>query len=366
MRLRPFGQALLAAGFLAAPASGQITIQASQSSTFYPGSGQALTYDSTNDTDPEAVDALIAQAGPNQVWDFSDLGLRLDTDLIFSVDEQAGAVGPGANGDLPPLEQATTTYVLAGEGGDTSEGAIYGYYRLADGGLYLLGALITFEYEGEVVIGLGTVYQSDGALEAPPTYTYGTTWSSTYTEFVNGSGAADVDATYEADGWGVVRVPGIAGDLSALRVKIVRAFVGSEEPPDVAYEFRTTAGVRVYIDPDESPFEFDTQVQVGVVTGSSGTAAEGAAGPSGYALGGPRPNPARGPVAFDGATPTAAIATVTVYDVLGRAVLDPTAAALPAGGGPVLVDVGHLPAGPYVVRLAIDGQTRSRPLTVIR
>lgn len=366
MRLRSLQLALLTASVLTAPASSQITIEAAESSAFYPGAGQALTYDSTHETDQEAVDALIAQAGPDQIWDFTALGLELDADLMPFVDRRDGSVGPGADGEFSPLEQATDTYVLAAEDGDTSEGAIYGYYRLAGDGLHLLGALITGEFGGEVVVGLGTVYQPEGALEAPPTYTYGSTWSSSYTEFVNGAGGLDIDASYEVDGWGEIRVPGVASAIPALRVKITREPVGSTQPSDVTYEFRTTAGVRVYIDPDESSFGFDTQVQVGIVTGSSGTVAEDDARRAGFELGAPYPNPARGPVTFDVAVPTAMTATVAVYDVLGRVVVEAAPVALASGGAPVRVDVSGLPAGLYVVRVEVDGRVLARPLTVIR
>ena len=59
-------------------------------------------------------------------------------------------------------------------------------------------------------------------------------------------------------------------------------------------------------------------------------------------------------------------ATVTVYDLLGRAVATPLAGALPAGAHRAPVDASALAPGVYVVRATVGTAVASARLVVAR
>lgn len=76
------------------------------------------------------------------------------------------------------------------------------------------------------------------------------------------------------------------------------------------------------------------------------------------------PNPSAGAVRFRYTLPAGQAATLSVYDVLGRAVLQ--AQAVGAGSAPqeVVVDGGRLASGLYVVRLEIDSEPAAQAVWV--
>ncbi len=356
MQLRASLLAAITLLLLAGPAFAQITLQAEDGIPFR----SAAYYDVENadGVDTDALVALAAQNGGGQTWDFTGLTLSDQYDLITEVDE--GATGPVASD--PPFNQATVTYrVRLGLEGEVGDETFYIYYRTDAAGTRRLGDIVTFVIDGEEVIGLDEAYLPDGILEALPTYTFGDSWQSSPTS----SNEGDIIAAYEVDGWGAVAVPGVAGTVPALRVKVTRTPVGDPDGADVIYEFRTAQGIVIFLDTDETGF-LEPSAQISVADGPTGTASESPADAEGYALATPRPNPARGLVALDVAVPSVTSATVAVYDVLGRTVLAPVPTVLAAGGGPVVVDAGRLPAGPYVVRVDVDGRTLTRPLMVVR
>ena len=93
----------------------------------------------------------------------------------------------------------------------------------------------------------------------------------------------------------------------------------------------------------------------------------GRGGPGGVQLRDPYPNPARTRATISLAVPEQASgdATLRLYDVLGRQVRTVDSAVEP-GRSTATVDVSGLPSGVYVLRLAADGTTRTRRLTVVK
>ena len=93
----------------------------------------------------------------------------------------------------------------------------------------------------------------------------------------------------------------------------------------------------------------------------------GRGAPSGVKLLDTYPNPARTRATVSLAVPEQASgdATLQLYDVLGRQVRTVDGAVEP-GRSTVTVDVSGLPSGVYVLRLAADGTTRTRRLTVVK
>ncbi len=99
----------------------------------------------------------------------------------------------------------------------------------------------------------------------------------------------------------------------------------------------------------------------GTVYGTMPTAGEGGAAPSAFALGAAYPNPSRSATTLALSLPTAGAATVAVFDVLGRRVLERDLGVRPAGTQPVRLDLGAVPPGVYFARATTAaGQTATR------
>ncbi|MGB3543775.1 T9SS type A sorting domain-containing protein, partial [Rubrivirga sp.] len=78
------------------------------------------------------------------------------------------------------------------------------------------------------------------------------------------------------------------------------------------------------------------------------------------------PNPSAARASVSVTLQEAGHATVAVYDLLGRQVATVLDRALSAGTATLDLEVGALPAGTYMVRLAAGGATVVRPFTVAR
>jgi hypothetical protein len=88
--------------------------------------------------------------------------------------------------------------------------------------------------------------------------------------------------------------------------------------------------------------------------------------PAALALEAPYPNPARGDVTLRYALPQAGEATVSVYDVLGRRVVQVASGPQVAGPAERRLDTSRWPSGMYFVRLVAGGEVHTRRLTVVR
>ncbi len=342
---------------LAGPASAQITLTAAQTVPYESGETTLTQYDSENEdgADTATIDALIAQSGPNQTWDFTALS---SVEVAATALLTDGPTGPGADAD--PLDQATSTYQLLlppqEEDGQVIEGTVYGYYRLDATGLHNLGIWIVSMADGQTFESSFRLTPG-GALTAPPTYTAGSVWESTYTQEFDLFGiTTNLRGTYEVDGWGSVVAPGLAAPVPVLRVKVTETDLDSGGET-VAYEFRSASGVAAALVPGEGGLPPSASV---TVTGEAATATS--AGPLARGVGAPWPNPATRTATLDLDLP--GVATVAVVDMLGRYVLAPVERA--PGHGRIRLDVSALPAGLYVVRVEADGRVATRSLTVVR
>jgi hypothetical protein len=136
----------------------------------------------------------------------------------------------------------------------------------------------------------------------------------------------------------------------------------------------TTSSPQTYRFTDESlPAGADTlqyrlaQVDLDGSVNLSDPVTVGRGTPSGVELLDPYPNPVRTRATVSLAVPEQASgdATLRLYDVLGRQVRTVDSAVEP-GRSTATVDVSGLPSGVYVLRLAADGTTRTRRLTVVK
>ncbi|MEM0964147.1 MAG: T9SS type A sorting domain-containing protein [Bacteroidota bacterium] len=350
----------LSAGSLSA----QITLRADQ---VVPPLGETtVTEFSIENEDGAAtasIDALIAQSGANQTWDFTALVSQAET-LTGTFTVESGATGPRSAES--PFDQATRTTTLRFPpmmvDGETVTGTVRSYIREASDGLYTLGIVIVSEagaqsFESSVKV------TPDGALVAPPTYTFGTTWESTHVEDISLFGITNKRTESEVDGWGVMIVPGQSAPVPALRVRVTDTDLDANSV-DVFYEFRTAAGVNANLDPDDSGFGFGPTASV-TVPGATGTTAEDGAPDAAFSVGTPAPNPTTSRATILVQTSTPAEATVTVYDALGREAVAPVRQRV-AGSRVVTLGVDGLAPGLYLVRVEADGQVATRTLTIAR
>ena len=106
------------------------------------------------------------------------------------------------------------------------------------------------------------------------------------------------------------------------------------------------------------------RAQAGTTLEAAGSASRiGQDLPATLELGAPFPNPAAGALTLPVALPQDASVTVTVYDVLGRAVQSAPARLYVAGRHGVRLSVGALAPGAYVVRVAVVAEREVHHLT---
>ncbi len=102
-----------------------------------------------------------------------------------------------------------------------------------------------------------------------------------------------------------------------------------------------------------------------VFAGIAPVAAESAASASSFVLTA-YPNPARGASTLRLTLPSPQVATVAVYDLLGRRVAVLHDGPLAAGEHTLSFDAADLPSGVYLVRAAVGGEVTTRRITVVR
>src|SRR5690606_23596878 len=108
------------------------------------------------------------------------------------------------------------------DGETTIEGLLFFYFQLTDLEAISLGTFFEGESDGDP-FELTTTYTPDGRREAVFPMTFGTMWTSEYTQNIDFGGfelvSEGVD-TYEVDGWGTLVAPGFEGGVPALRVRV--------------------------------------------------------------------------------------------------------------------------------------------------
>jgi hypothetical protein len=88
--------------------------------------------------------------------------------------------------------------------------------------------------------------------------------------------------------------------------------------------------------------------------------------PERLVLHGNYPNPFQGHTRIRYELPQAGLVQMDVFNMLGQRVARLVDRPQPAGRSEVVFDAQTLPSGTYFVRLAVDGQSRLRQVTVVR
>lgn len=349
-------------------ADAQITLTAADY-PIRPGTNTYHSLDTANEdgSNTVAIEAIIALSGPNQTYDFTPI--TYETLFDGTIEVEAGATGPGAG--IDPLDEAThtATYPFAFDDGETSiEGILYFYFALTNEAASTLGTLFQGESGGDQ-IEFTTTYTPDGRREAVFPMTFGTTWTSVYTQTVDFGGfefAAEGMDTYEVDGWGTLIAPGVEGGVPVLRVKVTsKLTTNGFTNTSICYEMRSNAPVVAVVCEGDSQTQQPPTATV-TSTGATATASEGETKPTRAALEAAYPNPARDAVTLEFDVPQGGAVELTVYDVLGRPVHRVVEGTRAAGRHTETLDVAGLAPGIYLARLTVDGQHWTRRLTVAR
>jgi len=368
MRSHPLRLALLALASIliaAPPAAAQITLSAS-TVPFTIGTGAYTSASASGEdgTNGDLIAGLVAAAGPNQVWDFTALGFSESFEGEFTTTQ--GAVGPGA--EETPLDQATLTLVHPFRVKDPKEpfvGTGYFYYRFTPQAWTDLGLVIQSDGPDDDVL-FSVKNLPSGAISAPASYTFGTTWSNAFTQVIDFGFfefSAEVTQLYEVDGWGALVVPG-AATTPALRVKLTQSqSVFGETFTTVSYEFRTATTLSASLFPGDEKTPASADI---ARFGSGSSTPSGATPGERLALSAPSPNPFAQVTAFEVSLPHAERLRVSVHDVLGREVAVLTDAPWPAGRHAFTFDGSSLPSGVYIVRVQSGTSTGARRVTLAR
>ncbi|MGB3541667.1 T9SS type A sorting domain-containing protein [Rubrivirga sp.] len=356
----------LALGF-ALEASAQITLRATDPIIYLQGESRVVSAEIENEdgADTAALNALVAQSGPNQTWDFT--GLNVTQELVGTARALNGAAGPLAS--EAPFNDATLTYefsLVTEQDGESVLFEGFSYVELRSDGLYQLGSF------GQTTFGSDSfeatfVFEPDGQLVAPTTISFGDTWTDSYTLDV--VLLSETDVSYEADGWGQVILPGVDGPVPALRIRSdVSTTVSGTTFESTGYAFRTATALNATILVDgPDPFGDVPPPTASISTSTpTGSTSQTDRPDDEYTLGSARPNPTADRAALDLTVPAPGSAMVTVFDMTGRQALAPVHLALAAGPNGLEVGTAGLPAGVYLVRVDVDGRVLSRPLTVVR
>jgi hypothetical protein len=342
-------------------ADAQITLTADDF-PFQLGTSSYLSLETSNEdgANTAAIEALIAQSGGGQTYDFT--GIDFEFELSGMVTVESGATGPGAGTD--PLSQATQTAILpfSIEGDETTvEGTVYTYLQLTDDEAFDLGGYFEGESDGTPVSFTLTREPNGDRIAAFP-YTFGTSWTSDFTE--SSFGTTTVSKTYEVEGWGTLIAPGVAG-VPVLRVKVTEErTTAGVTLTSVCYEFRAAQPVVAIACEGDDTFMEPPTASVntyGAATTDAEAPAEAGASATFSAV---YPNPIRGAASLEFEVLQRSDVRLVVYDVLGREVAVLADGVRAAGEHREAFDAASLAPGVYLARLTVDGQHWTRRLTV--
>ena len=335
----------------------QITITASDLQTYYASPATHSTYEAgLSGAGASTLQALAAQAGAGQTWDFSALSYAAPSQVTFTP-----VTAPAPGSDDPHFAQSNLTVRVDTAG--TTDAPAWVYYRLDADEFTAYGSAVT---DGDGVLRMLKFIPGE---TQPLPYTFGATWvSESQLVFAPEPfpGTLSVRKTSEVIGWGTLVTPGQSTPALMVRTVLVNQFsfpgapASSDTSVVVSFMTEGTTSAFVYLDAQGA-------VQSGSYTTRAGaTAGEPSPARTGRLLHAPSPNPGRGAVLLSYTLATAGHVRLAVYDALGREVAVVAEESRPAGTHAVSLDTSVLPSGMYVVRLEGDGAVSSTRLAVAR
>jgi hypothetical protein len=205
--------------------------------------------------------------------------------------------------------------------------------------------------------------------------TYGTTWSSKYTEtttiMLNGTPtstptAVTHDISYEVDGYGPLKIPG-GSTYDALRIKkIDRRSNGTI----LGYLWLAKNAASVQVTAADTTQPTSGTIAVGAVSWNSGVPtaveSEGSNLPEVFGLEQNYPNPFNPSTVVRYSVPAASRVKLAVYDLLGREVALLVDGETPAGIHSAEFSAAGLPSGVYIARMLAAGFSASRTMVLMK
>ena len=321
------------------------------------------------ETGPSAALAAIAEMdGEGRTWDFSTISFEQSFTSVSEV-----VAPPVLGSDDPFLAEADLILRTAVA---ESDSIAFSYYDTRADALAIRGFAAEGEIDGEPGVVMLKFVPANRIFTFP--LTFGTTWADTYDLQLSGLPEQiqiEETVTNEVVGWGTLVTPAGSADALMLLARTLQTVRVVSTDPDTSFvvgedstislSFVTRTGLTASIELDG-----EGNVEGGsysVVTPA--TASEPDAAPDEALLTAAYPNPIRRGagqnVSLDFATTTSGAVRVEVFDVLGRSVATVVDEVRPARPQQATWHVDGLPAGLYLVRIAADGRTATRRVTVI-
>ncbi len=357
---------LLAALAVAPVATAQITVTRADVVAQLTGTQTAAEFTLASESALPGLQALADRTGGGQTWDLAPFAWQTGATAT-----SAPATLPVPGSEIVGLDAAThvVAYTESGaEGNSTS----YGFVRVTDDALDLLGVTGEDDETGEPVT-VGLLFRPfDRTFPLP--LTASSTWSSTYTlEFVPALDFVETETTETSAvvGWGTLVTA--AGSTPVLQVRTKTVSVATFSIPGVpptterdssfTIEFVARTGVGAALSFDGEGHVTDASY---TALGSGSTAGEAPPLPAALALSLRTANPVRRGSAVEVAftLPEAAAVRLDVFDALGRRVVTRDEGTRAAGERRTLLSTDGLPAGVYVVRLTAGAHAGSLRLTI--
>lgn len=345
---------LLCACAVVAVASAQPVI--TSSSLISLGAKQTLSFDVFGGQ--AGLQAILADTGPNQTYDFSQFTYGGASPLLFELrDTPAGTPGE----EDPILSTANYVFVGPNLSGDT-----FAYYRIDGTGYRSLGNVIIFDSNSD-----GQLDTTWTTFDPPQTFMVlplmvGSEWTETVTSStrsVAGSGSTTLEVHGEVEGWGDLVLPDRT--LEALRV---RRTTSQDVGGGVLFsfsiiEFKTNSTYQANISLDNN--DNIQSANYGYVEDQGSVASEKVIA-TGFDLQPNYPNPFSQStvIPFDVEQP--GMMRLTVVDLLGREVLRPVDGVMAAGRHHVRIDGSGLTSGLYLYRLTSGSGVRVGQMVVQR
>lgn len=339
---------LLTATYIVQPATAQISIT-SEDITNLIGESRSLTTFSSTDAQ---IQAIVDADGANQTWDFSQVS---HSDTLHAVTNYY-ASGDGLPGGEEFPETNYAIEVMMGIESPDVDSAAWVFNQIKDDSALTLGGSYVMEDPDTGEPDTLTFSYDPPNLNFILPVTYGDTWTHTSTFFTETTEEAEVD------GWGTLVLPD-GSSHDALRIRreettSIAGFVTTTTYIDILTNSQTVSA-HLTLAEDNTTF-----ASAEITMEGEPTAAEQDELPQTVRLMQNHPNPFNPSttLAFELTNPQRV--TLTVHDMLGRAVAVLVDGVRPAGEHEVRFDAASLPSGTYVYRLRTSTGTQTRLMTL--
>jgi len=346
----------------------QITVTANDLLSLI-GKSETIEADTTG-----SVAVNVGNAGANQLWDIASIPLQSRAETIDII----SPAGTPFEADFPDANLAQR---FMSEDPQAGTGEIYFYMQVSNDALIALGGAGSF---GDTSL----VLDNSPSQLAPLPLTFGSSWADATADTTEFSGFMIIDSTYSnnmVDAWGTVRVA--ASDYNALRIRtdertisktiLFGNVVNSDTTQDISY-FWITKGVFnlasiTSMDGETNP-NFTTASSVSRLASTTTGVQPGdtpAELPTTFNLQQNFPNPFNPETQISFSIGEPGRVDLEIFDATGKRVKTLVARNMAAGNYNARWDgtneAGHkVASGQYVYRLRLNGQVKSKIMTLLK